>query len=124
MPDGSDPHSAIRDDPTKVASSILGGILQRAKQSEKKAGHMWRQMSAEGKWATLSGISDEMFRRLSEELKTRIRDPRWNDAPELKSATKQLLKRRARLAGLTGRQSAPYDAVVGPGSSAAGLEHV
>jgi len=57
-------------------------------------------------------------------LKTRIRDPRWNDAPELKTAAKQLLKRRAKLAGRNSMQSDPYDAVVGPGSSAAGLEHV
>ncbi|MDG6977799.1 MAG: hypothetical protein JRN58_01830 [Nitrososphaerota archaeon] len=111
-------------DSFETANSILEEILRAAKRFEEMTSSQWKLMTPEGRWAALSGISEWRFVPLSEQLKARIRDPRWNDAPELKTASRKLRNRRARLARHESPARNPYDAVVGPGSAADGLEHV
>ena len=124
------PRSFIRknhngaDDSFKTANSILEETLRSAKRFAKKSSYQWNRMTPERRWTTLSGVSELRFVPLSEQLKERIRDPRWNDAPELKAARRQLLNRRARTAFRKSPTSNPYDVVVGPGSAVAGLDHV
>lgn len=108
----------------ETADVILEEILRAAKGSEETISSQWKHMTTEERWATLSGVSKRRFVSLSEQLKARIRDPRWNDAPELKVASRQLRNRRACLARRESPTRDPYDAVVGPGSAAAGLDHV
>ena len=111
-------------DSFKTARLILGQILRAAKRFEELFSPRWEQMTPEERWAAFSGVFEWRFVALSDQLKARIRDPRWNDAPELKVASRQLLNRQARLAGREPLTRNPYDAVVGPGSTVAGLEHV
>ena len=111
-------------DSFKVANSILEENLFLAKLLEEKNSTQWKQMTPQARWAALSGIDKTEFTALSEELNARIRDPRWNDALELKAASKQLHKRRARIASCKSTVCNPYDAVVGPGSAVEGLDHV
>ena len=111
-------------DSFETANLILEEILRVAKRSEEMISPQWKQMTPEGRWAALSSVSERRFVPLSEQLKSRIRDPRWNDAPELKVASRQLRNRRARLARHESPMRDPYDAVVGPGSAAAGLDDV
>ncbi len=112
------------DDSFEVANSILEENLSSARRFKDQSSSRWRLMTPEARWATLLEISERRFVPLSEQLKTRIRDPRWNDAPELKIASRQLRNRRARLARHVSSPRNPYDAVVGPGSAVAGLDHV
>lgn len=111
-------------DPFPVASEVLNGFLSAVKQYKSHDGKSWDGMTPEERWATISGISPTLHAPLSEQLTIRVRDPRWNDAPELKSATRSLVKRRARLVARARTRPDPYDAVVGPGSGAKGLDHV
>jgi hypothetical protein len=111
-------------DSFEISNSILEEVLQAAKRSEQMISSRWREIPPEERWAALSGVSERRFVLLSEQLKARIRDPRWNDAPELKVASRQLHNRRARLASRESPMRDPYDAVVGPGSAAVGLDHV
>jgi hypothetical protein len=106
------------------ASPILSEILRTAKRFDEMISSQWKQMTPEGRWAALAGLSERQLVQLSERLKARIRDPRWNEAPELKAASKQLRNRRARLARRKSHSRNPYDAVVGPGSTVANLDHV
>jgi len=111
-------------DTFEVARSILRVVLHKAKQTRAKNPRRWSRLAPETRWALLSETPENQHRPLAEELNVRVRDPRWNDAPELRSASRQLLKRRAKFAAQKGEPSDPFDAVVGPGSSAAGLDHV
>ena len=111
-------------DSFETANSILEEILRAAKQFEEMIPSQWKQMTPGGRWAALSGVSEWRFVPLSEQLKARIRDPRWSDAPELKAASRKLRNRRARLARHESPTRNPYDAVVGPGSAVDGLDHV
>jgi hypothetical protein len=108
----------------KIANSILEERLHSAKRLEETISSQWKQMTPQGRWAALSHVSESRFIALSEQLSARIRDPRWNDAPELKSASRKLRNRRTRLASRKSAVRNPYDAVVGPGSAVAGLDHV
>jgi len=111
-------------DSFETANSILEEILRAAKRFEEMSSSQWKQTTPEGRWTALTGVSEWRFVPLIEHLKARIRDPRWNDAPELKTASRKLRNRRARLARHESPTRNPYDAVVGPGSAVAGLDHV
>jgi hypothetical protein len=111
-------------DSFKIANSILEESLRSAKRFEETVFSQWKQMTSQARWAALSEMPESQFIALSEELNARIRDPRWNDAPELKAACRQLRKRRTRTASLESAVCNPYDAVVGPGSAVEGLDHV
>ncbi|MBX8633125.1 MAG: hypothetical protein KHF84_01250 [Thermoplasmata archaeon] len=110
--------------PYEQAREMLDYFLIQSKRQRTKLRESWLAMSASERWARVSGVSEAVHWKLSEKLITRVRDPRWNDAPELKRATRNLVKRRVLLAGKLKAHPDPYDAVVGPGSSASGLEHV
>ena len=111
-------------DPFPAAAAVLDGVLSAVKECKSHDGRSWDGMTPEERWATVSGVNPSLHAPLSEQLTARVRDPRWNDAPELRSATRSLVKRRARLATRTRTHPDPYDAVVGPGSGAKGLDHV
>ena len=111
-------------DSFESADSILEEILRAANRFMGMVSSQWKQMTPEGRWAALSAVSESQFAPLSEQLKARIRDPRWNDAPELKAASRRLRNRRAHSAGRESPTRNPYDAVVGPGSAVTGLDHV
>jgi hypothetical protein len=111
-------------DSFKIANSILEESLRSAKRIEETISSQWKQMTPQARWAAISDVFESKFIALSEQLNARIRDPRWNDAPELKAASRQLHKRRARIPSRKSTVCNPYDAVVGPGSAVEGLDHV
>ncbi|MCL4328429.1 MAG: hypothetical protein M1151_02190 [Candidatus Thermoplasmatota archaeon] len=116
-------HNNLRDS-FEMAKLVLEETLRAGKRFEETTASRWEEITPVGRWAALSGVSERRFAPLSEQLKMRIRDPRWNDAPELRTATRQLLDRRARLALRKSSKCNPYDAVVGYGSAVVGLDHV
>ena len=107
-----------------IARAVLDDALRSAKRYQRSHGATWKSMTPESRWAAASRVEAFIHAPLSDQLKARIRDPRWNDPPELRSATRNLTKRRTRAASRPRPQPDPYDAVVGPGSLAAGLDHV
>jgi len=111
-------------DSFETANSILEEVLRAAKRSEARISLEWKRMTPEARWALLFGIPETRYVPMSEQLKARIRDPRWNDASELVIASRRLRDRRARFERRNRPTRNPYDAVVGPGSSATGLDHV
>lgn len=111
-------------DPFPVGAAILNGVLSAVKHYKLHDGWSWDAMSPDQRWSIVSGVDLSLHAPLSELLADHVRDPRWNDAPELRSATRCLVKRRERLATRARTRIDPYAAVVGPGSKAQGLDHV
>lgn len=101
-------------------AGLLSRILERANQSKRNLGAKWDELSPETRWATVVGTQAYLQETVSGSLSARIRDPRWREAPELENARKVM-------SGVSRNRSThpnPFDSVVGPGSLAAGLEHV
>ena len=83
-------------EPFQIAQVTLRAILAAARKSKAKAALRWRVLDPQRRWSLLFGLASNVHASLAEELGTRLRDPRWNDAPELRRATVRLHVRRAR----------------------------
>ncbi len=99
---------------SKSATSILKETMRSAKRVEEMISSQWKQMTP-GTMGSLVGRLRGAIRSAERRAEcTNSRSRRWNDAPELKAASRQLRNRRAGLARRESPVRNPYDAVVGP----------
>ncbi len=110
--------------PMDAARQALRRVLLAARRAHDADPSRWEAASPAAHWSLLAGRDEAACHLLFDELRRRVRDPRTHDAPELRSARASMSRRRAKTGAWRDESRDPFDAVVGPGSSASGLDHV